>query len=140
MLSSRARADFGETGRELDVEALRWLTLRGALGATDGQRNRPTLLLAGGYTISESLAQEAYGFRCVYLADEILDKANSTKLEAAFQRRFHRLPLGRRLWRAVGAGSNGLHEPRDMRVHKVFIAYSWKVSSEVAAGRLVINH
>ena len=125
--------------------------LRGAAGGGGGGGSNATewrggesefleQLLPGGYPISESLAQEEYGFRCFYLADKFLDKANSTKLEAAFQRRFHRLPLGRRLWRAVGAGSNGLHEPRDMRVHKVFIAYSWKVSSEVAAGRLVINH
>ena len=133
------RADFGETGRELDVEALRWLSERGSQLHVGG-RNRPTLLQPDGYVVTESLAYNAFGFNCAYLADEILDKANATKLEAAFQRRFHHLPLGRRLWRAVGAGSNGLHEPRDMRVHKVFIAYSWKVSSEVAAGRLVINH
>ena len=138
MLSSRA--DFGETGRDLDVEGLRWLiTGPSPDNPLATSNNRPTLLQPGGYIVDEDLAHNAFGFRCAYLDDEILDKVNSTKLEAAFHRRFHGLPLGRRLWRGIGCGSNGYRNGRDS-VHKVFIAYSWKVSSEVAAGRLVINH
>ena len=96
MLSSRA--DFGETGRDLDVEGLRWLiTGPSPDNPLATSNNRPTLRLPGGYNVDKDLAHNAFGFRCAYLDDEILDKVNSTKLEAAFHRRFHGLPLGRRL-------------------------------------------
>ena len=151
---------IGETGRELDVEALRWLTERGSMLHSSG-KNLPVLLHANDRVVTETEAEDDFGFSSFYLKDGFLDKvrrerffffyadghtlaplhqANSTKLEAALQRKYHHLPLGRRLWRRVGAGSNGLHEPRDEREHKVFIAYSFEVSSAVADGRLKINY
>ena len=151
---------IGETGRDLDAEALRWLTQRGSMLTVSGV-NRPVLLHGDGRVVTMKQAKDDFGFSSFYVKDDFLDKvrrerffffhadghtlatlhqANSTKLEAALQRKYQSLPLGRRLWRRVGAGSNGLHEPRDEREHKVFIAYSFEVSSAVADGRLKINH
>ena len=145
---------IGETRRDLAAEALRWLTQRGSM-------QRPVLLHADGRGVTMKQAKDDFGFSSFYVKDDFLDmvrrerffffhadghtlatlhQANSTKFEAALQRKYHDLPLGRRLWRRVGAGGNGLHEPRGVYVHKVFIAYSFEVSSAVADGRLKINH
>ena len=58
-----------------------------------------------------------------------------TAVEAALQRKFHGLPLGRRLCKKVGHREFGV----DYLEHKVYITYSWRVVSAIAARRLVIS-
>ena len=121
---------FGYTGRQIQVEYLRFLTERGASQQDeDGTfidpkaRNRPVLIWAHDSVITQKAAETELGFKYIELYSSTL-KINARRVEKAFQKRFQYLPLGTRLWRHPDKGCK-YDQPEDAgKVHKVFLTFS----------------
>ena len=106
---------FGYTGRQIQVEYLRFLTERGG--------NKPVLLWAHDCVITQKEAETELGFKYIELYSSTL-KINARRVEKALQERFQHLPLGTRLWRAPDKGPK-YDQPEDAgKVHKVFLTFS----------------
>ena len=128
-------------------ECLRWLTARGKIDADGnftGERNRPVLLWKDGSQITMGEARDKLEFKVVELSRSTLYN-NSARVEASLQAHFHhQWPLGKRLWRTVGAGANGfiknLDELYTEKVTKVFVTYSLKLKELIADGSVIVNY
>ena len=102
---------IGTTGRQLEEEALRWLTERGAQnqhktrsGKTyNGHKNRPVLRWMGGALIKESQAKKELGAEMVTLHQSRL-RLNETNIEDTMQTRLQKYNLGIRLHRYPAKG------------------------------------
>ena len=66
-------------------------------------------------------------------------KVNARNVEGALQRRFHDLPLGHRLWRAVDKGAKFDTLDDVGKLHKVFLAYSTQAHQWLNEGKIMIN-
>ena len=135
---------LGYTSRTLPVEALRWLTVRGASQedangnfVDPSARNRPVLLWADGSTITMGQAVSQLGFEYFEIYASSL-KINARYVECALQQRLQHLPLGMRLWRHPDKGAK-FDEAPDNKVHKVFIAISWSVAPMLAEQKIKVN-
>jgi len=97
----------GQTGRELDQEALRWVTERGANDGGAGARNRPVLSWKNGNRITMKQARELLGARAVKVFEHP-QKMVACKVEEELQHLLDaklKLPLGIRLHRHVAMGA-----------------------------------
>ena len=103
---------IGTTGRQLEEEALRWLTERGAQNQRqtrsgketyNGHKNRPVLRWMGGALIKESQAKKELGAEMVTLHQSRL-RLNETNIEDTMQTRLQKYPLGIRLHRYPAKG------------------------------------
>ena len=137
---------IGYTKQLIHMEALRWLTQRGAARRKkdksykvyDGSRNRPVLLWSNRKIITGKEAQDQFGFQFIELASFTL-MMNARRVEDALQRKFHHLPLGHRLWRKVDRG--GKYDKKvDGALHKVFLTFSDKAMGAVEDGTIIVNH
>jgi hypothetical protein len=137
---------LGYTGRQIVVEYLRFLTVRGASQQDeDGifinpqSRNRPVLLWAHDTVITQKEAEVDLGFKYVELYASTL-KINARRIEEALQKRFQYLPLGTRLWRCPDKGAK-YDKPEDVgKVHKVYLTFSPNVSWQLRYHTIKVNH
>ena len=122
---------LGETGRSLIEEAYGWLTERGGLLHASG-KCRPVLRWKHGYKlITADDAQTMLGFNSVFLWKND-EKPNTTFVEDRLQGRYHELGLPSRLHRQVGMGDNGFYtEPEEVKLHKVYLTYSFDVKAAI---------
>jgi hypothetical protein len=123
--------NVGYTGRQIVVEYLRFLTIRGC-GCG------PVLLWAHDGVITQRQAERELGFKYVELYCSTL-KINARRVEDALQKRFQYLPLGTRLWRCIDKGAK-YDTPEDAgKVHKVFLTYSPLVAKELRRLTIKLN-
>ena len=139
---------IGYTGRALEVEYLRWLTMRGSCELdADGEikeggarkLNRPVILWSDETVITMKEAEVELDFKCVELYASKL-KLNARRIECALQERFQNLSLGVRLWRGPDKGAKYDREGDQLKVHKVFLTYSPRVVEMLREGTIKVNH
>ena len=137
---------IGYTKRLIHMEALRWLTQRGAARRKkdksykvyDGSRNRPVLLWSNRKNITKKEAQDQFDFQFIELASFTL-MMNARRVEDALQKKFDHLPLGHKLWRKVDRG--GKYDKKvDGALHKVFLTFSAKAMGAAQDGTIIVNH
>ena len=92
--------------------------------------------------ITMNQAKTMLGFHSVFLWKNE-EKPNTNFIEDLLQERYHDLGLPRRLHRQIGMGNNGFVAPpedEEDELHKVFLAYSFDVQTEIDAGEVVVVH